>query len=288
MKYIFPVIVFLTGIAGLSAQEISGIQYLKGKIKGRVYYARLQGNEARLFKMGRYLDKAGTGFSIVSTDTLHQQSDGVFANTKTQMRRDEDVYEVTIEGKKENQLELKPADAEKVKADINNGYYLKNYFAMADELNAEFQMQHYSFRGGFWSWDSMNDAHKRQDVDSFRKNTDAYLQQLRDSVGRLHTTYENLTGTLLEKMPTLEYATLLEGLKQLPAEWAGTSHYFSTVIHEVSAKRPEFFFRLAQDLPASQRSLIFFSASKKKDVRDKLRAVDADAAIKKDFFGSKK
>ncbi|MFT3674318.1 MAG: hypothetical protein QM781_00325 [Chitinophagaceae bacterium] len=288
MKHIFTVIVFLTGTVGLYAQEMPGIQYLKGKIKGRVYYAQVQGNEVRLFKMGGYLDKAGTGFSIISIDTLQQQSNAVFANAKTQMRREGDVYEVTVQGKKENQLELKPADAEKVKADINNGYYLKNYFAMADELNAEFQMQHYSFRGGFWSWRTMHDEYKRQDIDQFRKNTDAYLQQIKDSVGRLHTTYENLTGTLLEKMSTLEYNTLLDGVKQLPAEWAGTSLYFSTIIHEVSAKRPEFFFRLAQDLPVSQRSLIFYSASNKKEVKDKLREVEADPAIKRAFFGGKK
>jgi|GEM_PF-3429830 len=285
MKQAFTVIAFMSMGLGLSAQEISGIQYLKGKTKGRLYYARVEGSQARLFKMGSYLDKAGSGFSIISVDTLLQQTNDVFANDKVQMRKQGDVYEVTLQ---EKQFNLKTADAEKVKTDINNGYYLKNYFAMADELNKEYQMQDYSFRIGFWSWPHIAEERKSQDIDQFSAFTDALLQQIRDSVGRQHTAYENITGTLLEKMSTIDYNALLDGLKQLPAEWAGSSLYFSTVIHEVSAKRPEFFFRLAQDLPASQRSLIFYSASTKREVKDKLREVEADPAIKKAFFGSKK
>lgn len=288
MKQIFAVIAFMSMGMGLSAQEISGIQYLKGKTKGRLYYAQVQGSQARLFKMGGYLDKAGSGFSIISVDTLLQQTNDVFANDKVQMRKQGDVYEVTIQEKKENQFNLKAADAEKVKTDINNGYYLKNYFALADELNDDYQMQHYSFRIGFWSWRHIDGERKSQDIDQFSAFTDALLQQIRDSVGRQHTTYENITGTLLEKMPAIEYNALLDGLKQLPAEWAGSSLYFSTIIHEVSARRPEFFFRLAQDLPASQRSLIFYSASSKKEVKDKLRQVEADPTIKKEFFGGGK
>lgn len=288
MKQTLAAILFMTIGTGLSAQEISGIQYLRGKTKGRLYYAQIQANQARLFKMGGYLDKAGTGFSIISIDTLQQQAGGLFTNDKIQLQKNEDGYEVTLQGKKENQFNLKAADAEKAKTDINNGYYLKSYFAMADELNEEYQLQHYSFRGGFGGWKGMTDAHKSQDIDQFRIFTDSWLQEIKDSVGRQHTTYENMMGAILEKMASIEYSTLLDGLKQLPAEWSGTSLYFSTIVHEVSAKRPEFFFRLAQDLPASQRSLIFYSASNKKEVKDKLRQVEADPVIKKEFFGGKK
>lgn len=288
MKQPVVVVLFMIIAAGLQAQDVSGIQYLKGKIKGRLYYIQVQDNRARLFKMGRYLDKAGTGFSIISIDTLRQQGDGVFATDKMQLKKEGDKYEVTLHGNKRDHFDLKPADTEKVKTDINNGYYLKNYFAMTDELNKEYQLQHYSFRAGFGSWRTIPDAQKSQDIDQFRLFADSQLQQIRDSVSRQHTAYENIMGTILEKMPGIEYRTLLDGVKQLPAEWAGTSHYFSTVIHEVSAKRPEFFFRLAQDLPASERSLIFYSASHKKEVRDKLREVEGDPAIKKAFFGSKK
>jgi hypothetical protein len=288
MKQSVVVIFFMIIAAGLQAQDVSGIQYLKGKIKGRLYYIQVQDNRARLFKMGRYLDKAGTGFSIINIDTLLQQGNGVFDNDKMQLKKEGDGYKVTLQGNKRDHFNLKSADTEKVKTDINNGYYLKNYFALADELNKEYQLQHYSFRAGFNSWRTLTDAQKSQDIDQFRLFADSQLQLIKDSVSRQHTTYENIMGSLLEKMPGIEYSTLLDGVKQLPAEWAGTSHYFSTVIHEVSAKRPEFFFRLAQDLPASQRSLIFYSASHKKEVRDKLREVEADPAIKKEFFGSKK
>lgn len=87
MKYLLSILLILVTVKFAQGQVQAGHQLLKGSSKSRLYYVDIKNNEAKVYTMGRYLDVAGSGYSIMRTDTLPQQADGSYAGRQSRIIR---------------------------------------------------------------------------------------------------------------------------------------------------------------------------------------------------------
>lgn len=230
-----------------------------------------------------HLDKAGRGYSIIHSDTLVKQEGGTYKGRNTEIIREGDqLYLVSGWNKKRKKSSLEAVnDPATVNNNLNNAYYLDHYFDMSDELNKAYPLNHHSFRGGYYTWKQLSNTNI--DHQEFKNFTDKRLKEIKDSVIRVNDTYVALTNYLVQNMASLDYNTVKDSLARLPAEYRGTSAYYSTVVNAMSRQKPAWFFQLAQDYP-NDRSIIYMAADEGKEAEKGLKAVEGHDAIKKEFF----
>jgi hypothetical protein len=280
------ILTLLTLLAGHTAPAQTGAQLLE--VTGRRYHFYIEMNEtfAAVFKMTYWIDKAGEGCSIQMTDTPVKQENGVYAGKTTRIEQEQGQqylvffdYVHTLRTKK---AVIKPVvNPAYANQQINNGYWFGSFFRMSDSINARFPMQHYSFRKGipFWKQFTNKDIPYRE----FFAFTNTQIQLLRDSITAEHIQHTRLTQYLIDSMTTLDYAALKDGLDKLPKPGSYENQYFNKAVQAVCDKRPELFFKLAEDRPR-EKSNIFYIGSSDKATAQKLKAVNTDSPVKKEFI----
>jgi len=256
--------------------------FLETNSKTELYYIELGDSFGKVYKMGRYYDKVGCGYSIRSTDTLIKQQKGFYLGDSNKVITESNRVYLITQYKKTKKFILDTITNIKIlNTNLNNAYYLDHYFSMSYKLNKTYTLNHYSFRNGFYSWEKI--PNKPLDHNQFKIYANKRLKEIEDSIISIQDHYVLLTNYLIQSIKTIDYKTLKDSLIKLPADFKGTSWYFGTVINEISNHRPDFFFKLAEDLP-NNRDVIFSAVYDNKDVIQGLRAVENHAEIKKEFF----
>lgn len=285
MRCICAILLSLSCSSAL-AQDGGGRALLQTNNKMHLYYVSMDNSAATVYEMGKYLDKAGMGYSIRKTDTLRQQPDGSFAGNGSRIIRENNRLYLIPELKKTRKL---PIDTVKSLAvfnnNLNNAYYLDSYFRMSRELNQSYPLNHHSFRTAYRTWNEL--PHKELDHLQFREFADKRIKSIRDSIGRLQHRHTALTNYIIQHISTLDYNTLKDSLAKLPAEYAYQSSYYRSVVNAAATQKPEYFFRLAEDFPAN-RQLIFSSVENDRELFGRMKAVEGHDKIKKEFFRERK
>lgn len=129
--------------------------FLKTTDRKNLHYIELCNDNVKVYKMGRYFDKAGTGPAILKTDTLVFTKQNEFKGTFYTLLKNETIYTLISDNGKKYQTE--PESELKVNTEINNAYCLKSYFDLSDKLNKEFPLYHYTFRNGYYAWEKQLD-----------------------------------------------------------------------------------------------------------------------------------
>ncbi|MEP7142319.1 MAG: hypothetical protein ABI707_05595 [Ferruginibacter sp.] len=250
--------------------------------KTRLFYVDFKNSQAHVYEIGRYLDKAGTGNSIKSVDTLIQQSNEIYIGKHSKIIEENKKFYLVKEFNKTKNFRIELVkDVEMANNNLNNAYYLDNYFKMSDELNKTYPLNHHSFRNGFYTWKELDN--REEDYLMFREFARKRLKKIKDSISNLQDNCVSKTNYIIQNIKAFEYNTLKDSLVKLPAEFSSVSYYYSSVINEVAKQRPEYFFRLAEDFPKN-RSLIFMAVEDNKEVVNGLSAVEGHNEIKKEFF----
>jgi hypothetical protein len=156
---------------------------------------------------------------------------------------------------------------------------------MTDELNNAYPLNDLSFREGFSSWKKIQE--KEIDYLKFREFADKHLKEIKDSIRKTQDHYVSLTNWIINNLATIEYSILKDSLTILPTQFPYTSRYYFNAINEVAIRRPEYFFRLAEDADQN-RDLIFRSVVDDKQVMQTLNAVEGHDEIKQWFFSQHK
>ncbi|HEX6332706.1 MAG TPA: hypothetical protein VFZ78_00690 [Flavisolibacter sp.] len=270
-----------------TAQSSTNKGMLQVVSKQRLVYVDLDQGDGIVYLMGFVMDKGGSGYSMGTSDTLHRQTDGLLKGKITWVRGAGDEQFLFLSSKKSTrQFRVAPVqDLEQAYENLNNAYYLDAYFRMKDSINKAYPLQHHSFRNAFSSWRSV--THKNMHYLQFREYADRRLQEINDSIRRRQDHFVALTDYLRRNIKTMEYPTLKDSLLVLPVDYPYMSKYFSTVVGEMARQQPEYFFRLAQELPQHQH-LIFFSVEKEKATLAGLQAVEGYPEVKKAFFKTRK
>jgi hypothetical protein len=278
MAAIFLLLLFLSA----SGQENADSVLFQTQGKMRPHYVDLRGTGGKVYSMGRYLDKAGSGYSIAATDTLIIHEDGSYSGNKTKVVKENNKLYLIITGKKTSKFLLNTVkDPDLSNYNLNNAYYLDHYFKMCEELNKLYPLNHNSFRNGFWMWKEI--PNKNMDYLVFRNFADKRLKEIKDSISEVQNRYVRLTNYITGNLQTPDYHLLKDSLTKLPAEYKSSSWYYGTVVNEIAKQRPEYFFRLAEDFPDNQ-NLIFGSIENSKQVIQGLKAVEGYGDAKKAFF----
>lgn len=269
--------------ASLYAQAETGTQYLETSGKHQPYFIiELNGANPIVYKMGGYLDKAGTGSSVLNTDTLVKQGTRTYTGKNCEFITGNGQQYLVVNEKKIKRYKVDVvSDVAKIYTTLNNAWYLDHYFALSKELNKTYPLNGFEFRRGFSSWKEMPDRAAAPAV--FRQVADAKLQYIKDSVSSINNRYVLLTSHLLQSITAIDYAVLKDSLTVLPATFRYYSWYFGTVVNACSKQRPEYYFRLAEDLPQN-RDVIFMAADDTKETVTGLKAVSGHDGIKKIFL----
>jgi hypothetical protein len=130
IKYI--VVFFLLSTARLvTAQNISIGRFFNSHSKSHLYYVYLGDTAAYVFRMGQYLDKAGTGYSINHTDTLTRQIDGSFIGKTSKVINEGNTCYLVVQERKVKKFVIdSSAGITTIHTNLNNGYYLGHYFKL--------------------------------------------------------------------------------------------------------------------------------------------------------------
>jgi hypothetical protein len=193
------------------------------------------------------------------------------------------VFEVQNKKASKYQLDASTNTAA-VNTNLNNAYFLDHFIALSDELNKAYPLNNYSFRAGFSRWNSLDN--KEAPHAEFKNYADARLKEMRDSISQEQDKYVSVTNSLVQNIETIEYGSLKDSLDKLPSASSPNSKYFSAVINEVAKRRPDYFFRLAEDFP-DKRSAIFNSVENNKQVIAGLKAVERHKDAKRNSSGQK-
>jgi hypothetical protein len=232
-------------------------QFLQTNSKSNLYYVDLKDADLKVYAMGRYYDVAGQGYAIVKTDTLQKQPDGSYGGRYYRIIDEKDGLYLVNTLRKNSKSRLDTASASNlVNKNLNNAYYLDQYLDMSRKLNAAYPLNRFDFRQGFYTWKAMAEQAKEMDYQQFREIADKRFKEINDSTSIVQDKNTRLANYINKNIHSIDYTTLKDSLSQLPAEYVSNSSYYKTVIDTIALRQPEYFFRLAEDLPEDRKVIL--------------------------------
>ena len=225
-----------------------------------------------VFDMGRYLDKAGVGSSIIKTDTLHLQVGNNYIGKEFKIESiANQLYIKSFTNKKSKTYKLDIVAKRKTAyQDLNNAYYLSNYFAMSERLNKKYDLNYYSFRNSFYGWEKI--TNKEINYLDFRKIIDNEIKKTEDSISNRQNQLLTQTKYLIDNIDKLTYYEFKDGISKIPAEFVYQGSYYNTVVNKISKSKQEYIIALYKDFP-EKRTLIEFAVEKDKALVQKLKSI---------------
>ena len=266
--YILPFLLFAGNLFG---QITEPHLYEVSKAFKKIYTDKHE-NFIVVFDMGKYLDKAGVGSSIRKTDTLFLQLDNNYKGKEFKIENiSNQLYITSLTEKKSKKYELNIVESRKIAyQDLNNAYYLDNYFAMSERLNKKYELNHYSFRNGFYTWEKI--TNKEINYIEFRRIVDNEIQKTEDSISKRQEQLVTQTKYLIDNVDKLTYAEFKDRISKIPAEFAYQSSYYKTVVSKISKSKEDYAISLYKDFPEN-RTLIEFAVEKDKPLLQRLKAI---------------
>lgn len=270
----------------LWTQNSDSAIYMQSKGNMGKYYAKLCEGQAIVYKLGYIMDKAGHGYTLIKMDTLNQENDTVYQGQNQTLKQAAEYALLTIHADKTKEIELDPYISPiKFNTDVNQAYFYKRWTALNQTFYQNYSLNGYSGANQFWAWEKLNQ--KEMELEQFSPYADSLLNHHFDSLSVQQEEYTITYDLLMAEMDHLSYDTLLSGIRKLVAGPDNRSRYFAAIVKAVSQQHPEYYFRLAEDLP-EHKTDIFYSADTDKAVIKKLKAVPGHKAVKKEFFGQRR
>ena len=256
------------------------ITFFKTTGKRNLHYVEFSKDNVKVYKMGSYFDKAGSGSAIILTDTLILTKENEFKGKLYTLIKNETHYILLSEKGKKYEIELEN-NINKVNTELNNAYCLKSYFDLSDKLNKEFPLYHYTFRNGYYAWQKQPKKTIRHDI--FMEQTDKEIIEIYDSIYRKHTALTKTTNFITDNAGQASYSILKDSISTLPVDYRPRSGYFDKSVYQMAKSNPEYFYKLLQDFPTS-KTFIYFAVDNDKELVEKLKQAQGYDDLKKEFF----
>jgi hypothetical protein len=248
--------------------------------KKHFHYIEFVGEHVIVYKMGFYIDKAGSGPAVLLTDTLIKSNGVEYKGKNYALIKSGQNYILrndTFKGlytEQENNIK-------KINTELNNAYCLKSYVDLSDKLNKEYPLNNYTFRNGYYAWrDKTNKSINHND---FKFQTDKEIKSLYDSISTKQNAFTKTTNFITSNAGQIIYSTLRDSIRTLPIDWRPNSGYFDKVVYQMAKSNPAYFYKLLQDFPTS-KSFIYNAVKQDKELVKQLKAVQGYDDLKKEFF----
>lgn len=291
MKQAIILSLLLAQLSMAQGQTNPGAVFYTNKEMRYFFYLEQRGPMVTLSRMGKYMDKAGIGPSILYTDTLAQSPIGnewLWTSPKVKIKQTDGQLTLHFWDDRQGKakaIQLYPvADTQQVHTTLNHAYWLDHFFAMSKTINNAFPFYHYSFREGFGRWESLDNKNLPYPI--FRPYADAVIKTIQDSITKVHLPYTATANAIINRINTIDYAALKDSVSALAHLDEYPNRYFSTIIKAIANNRPELYFPLADDLPNKKAAI--FSAVYEKETIKKLKAIPTDSPAKRAFIEHKK
>ena len=281
------ILLLLFSLQPIYSQQSSGkrmLSYYK-----QMVFVELAEQYATVFKLTRIIDPGVHEFSISYIDTLVKQpgsNDMVYEGKRNRLSLiGNDFYLETTNARSKNSYQVKldyPDSVETVYRKINNAYWFDIFNRLSIELNSRFKWQSYSFRG-YHNIDL--EGNQRLPFNSFKEFADNRITILRDSLVATHSSYTSSTSEVIRNIGTIEYDMVKNRLVELSGAPAG-SGYFNAIIQSVCKSKPEWFYQLADDMPAKKEAM--FGSVYGHSLVKNLKAVKTDSPTKNEFIKYKR
>ncbi len=280
VRYVLVALVFIVNQFSVLAQADDGRNFYKVGNKNTSYYIDLGEKEAKVFRMGRNIDPGRSWNAIVDTDTLVEQTNGIYVGKRTRIKMDESKLILIIKGKREKRLSMDYVqDNAAANRELNNAYFMERYIAMSSEVRDSFLVDRHSFRTGFIEWDRLKN--KEQNYISFRMFTDTTIAHYQDSIVSTYNKYKALTNFITLNVRTVDYSVLKDSLAKLPKD--DYLRYYWNAVSEIIKRKPEYLYRLVEDFPNDQSDIFFAVNEWDKEHIGQIRAIEGHDAVKKKF-----
>ena len=247
--------------------------------KRPAYYIDVTPTAAYVYHMGIYYSKFGEGPSIRKTDTLFRQPDNSYRNNAIKLTHEKGKPILIVRERKTKNVQIDTVrNLNAAFSELNRAHFVTAYFAMCDRLDSLYPLHYHSRWSAMAGWRNIQE--KESDYQEFKAVAAKYFTHVEDSISRQDAQYTALTNFLLDGMETMNYNTFRDSLVKLPITSNADQKYFSTVVKRVAAEKPDYYFRLAEDLP--DKDVLFWIIYDKKLIRQ-LKQVPGHDAVKKDF-----
>ncbi len=253
--------------------------FLKTTDRKNLHYIELCDDYVKVYKMGRYYDKAGIGSAIIKTDTLFRTIQNEFKGKFYTLLKNETIYTLISDNEKKYQTELE--SGLKVYRDLNNAYCLKSYFDLSSKLNKEFPLYHYTFRNGYYAWEKQ--PNKSINHGKFTAQIDQEIALIYDQMSIKQTAFTKTTKFITDNITQSNYSILKDSLSTLPMEYQSQSGYFYKSVYQMVKANPEYFYKILQDFPTS-RQYTYAAVEQDKELIKNLKQVRGYEGFKKEFF----
>jgi hypothetical protein len=248
--------------------------------KKNFHYVEIIDDKAIVYKMGRYLDKAGTGAAITFRDTLYKNNQQEYKGTNYSIIKAEEHFK--LQNDKIKTLQIEPENnIDKVNTELNNAYYLKSYFDLSDKLNKEFPLYHYTFRNGYYAWNK--NTYKTINHKQFVEQTDIEIKLIYDSIRIKQANFTKTTEFITSNVKQINYSILKDSLKTLPIDYRPQNGYFDKSVYQMTKSNPEYFYKLLQDFPTS-KTFIYSAVDQDKELVKQLKQIQGYDDLKKEFL----
>jgi hypothetical protein len=286
MKELFLILTFVTCNAFnalVMGQDSTTITFLETKDKKVKFYIHLTDNEAYVYKMGRYWNKALSrepAYSITKIDTLIKQINNDYKGKWATIFQENNTTYLEVKLEKTTKYPIETAKNNAViNKNLNSACIFDGYTKMCRELESTYPLSNPWQNNVFSIWESVDQ--KDQDYIKFRPIAAQIIATVHDSISKTQTGYNSTYNFIRSNLTQIEYTVLKDSLQKLQAEYVGG--YYKQAIIEIARKQPTYYLRLAEDLP-KQRSYIFYAVEDDVEIHKGLKAVEGHDSIKKAFF----
>lgn len=253
--------------------------FLKTTDKKNLHYIVFSSGNVKVYKMGKYFDKAGTAPAILQTDTLIFIKENEFQGKNYSLFKSETNYILTSNNGKN--YRTGPESEVKVNTELNNAYCVKSHIDLSHKLNKEFPLGHYTFRNGYYSWEKQ--SQKSINHTEFIQQTDKEIAIIYDSISKRHNAFTKTTNFITDNVKQANYIILKDSINKLPIDWRPQNGYFDKSVYQMSKTNPEYFYKLLQDFPTSKK-FIYYAVDHDKELVKQLKQVQGYDDLKNEFF----
>ncbi len=256
------------------------LTYFKTIGNKNLHYLEFNNNDVKVYKMGLYYDKVGSGSAILLIDTLMPIGDSEFRGKQFILIRNSTHYTLVADNGKEYKAEPEH-DLNKVNSELNNAYCLKSYFDISEKLNREFPLNHYTFRNGYYAWKKQ--PNKTMSHYEFIEQTDKEIERIYDSISIEQNALIRTTNFIIENVGQINYSILKDSISTLPIDYRPQSGYFDKSVYQMTKTNPEYFYKLLLDFPEDKK-YIYSAVDRDKELVKELKQVQGYDVLKKEFL----
>ncbi len=268
-------------------------------LMSNILSAQIDANELLLHLRNRYyvILRSDTAFVQKTKQpylyTLTRNTNNGFVGAKYKLIQENNAWFLARKRKKkEHKMRLDTAkNVIEAYHKLNEAYYVAQHLKMRSDIDKAYPLNYQYYHEPYQAWKDL--SYKTMHHLKFRSLIDNDINQTKHKIVQRLETYEGIKEFITKNAKTASYETLRDTLSKLSIAEGNQQdnekwRYYLKAVHEIAEQKPEFFFKLAEDLPDNQDDIFFSVRFQERKILAKLKSATGQESIKKKFFKEKR